>query len=46
MTSDLEARHVGQVLDAFGVMGTPHMQHRTLTNVPVVTCAMVEAKSI
>lgn len=42
VTSDLEARHEGQVLDALGVMGTPHMQHRTLTTVPVVTCAIFQ----
>jgi len=40
VTSDLEARHEGQVLDVLGVMGTPHMQQRTLTIVPDVTCAI------
>lgn len=42
VTSDLEARHEGQVLDALGMMGTPHMQHRTLTTVPAVTCAIFQ----
>ena len=31
VTSDVEARHEGHVLAAFGAMGMPHMQHRMLT---------------
>lgn len=47
VTSALEARHEGHVLDALGAIGIPHIQQRTLTMVPVVAvCAMVSVMQV
>jgi hypothetical protein len=37
VTSDVDARHDGHVLEELGAIAIPHMQHSTFTIVPAVS---------